>query len=130
MQEEIIATIEMKKEQALFFTPTRVIVATLVGKGTSTGMKVGLGWAGRIAVSEMRKHRLEELSQVSPESILTADKKNYAIPYEETTKVELGKKLRIFAGPKKHEFKLSKGKERENYANALRPVLGDKLFVS
>jgi len=130
MQEEIIETIEVKDDKAVFFTPKRAIVATLVGKGTSTGLSFGLGLAGDIGVSKMRSKKLGELSKVSPESILTDNKHNFAIPYEETTKWELGKKLKIFTGAKKQEFKLCKSKERETYASALRPVLGDKLIVS
>jgi hypothetical protein len=130
MQEEIIETIEVKDNKAVFFTPRRAIVAKLVGKGTSTGMWLGFGWAGDIAVSKMRSKKLGELSKISPESILTDNKDNFAIPYEETTKWELGKKLKIFTGARKQEFKLEKSKERETYANTLRPVLGDKLVVS
>jgi hypothetical protein len=69
------------------------------------------------------------------ESILTADKKNFAIPYTEVSKVEmskgfLGSNVRINVGAKKHQFKLSKPKEFQNYVDVLQPLLGDKLTVS
>jgi hypothetical protein len=131
MKEEVIATIEVHNNEALFFTSSRVVVAKLIGGAASAGLFLGLGALGSsIAESKMRAKKLKELSQISPESILTENKKNYAVPYEEMTKCELGKKLNIFRGPNKHKFKLRNAKEREEYAKALRPVLGDKLVVS
>jgi hypothetical protein len=131
MKEEIIATIEVQNNQAIFCTSCRAVVAKLVGTGTSVGMTFAFGWlASGIAESKMRAKKLKELSQISPESILTDNKKNFAVPYEEITRLELGKKLKIFTGPKKLEFRLSNAKEREAYANALRPMLGERLVVS
>jgi len=85
----------------------------------------------------MAAKKKEQLSKLSPESILTADKKNFAIPYTEVTQVEMLKKrrfhaamVRIVAGAKKHQFVLDKPKELENYVNILRPVLEDKLVIS
>jgi hypothetical protein len=132
MKEEVLITIETGGNEALFFTSNRVVVARLVGTATSWGLAAALGGIfGTIAESKMRDKKLNELRKLSPESILTDNKKNFAIPYTEITEVELGKKLKITAGGwHVHKFGLLKSKERESYANTLRPVLGDKLVVS
>lgn len=131
MNEEIVEMIETADRKALYFTSNRVIVAKLGGQALS----MAFGVFGALAESRMRAKKKEQLSKLSPESVLTADKKNFAIPYSEITKVEffkkmLGRKIRIIAGAKKHEFGLSKPKELESYVNSLRPILADKLVVS
>ena len=118
VNEEILVVIETKERKTLYFTSNRVILAKYGGQG------------------------------LLPESILTAHKKNFAIPYTEIHKVELlkkeiwiglglslsylgfGRRVRITATAKKHEFRLRKGQELDYYANTLRPVLADKLVVS
>jgi len=131
VNEEILEVIETTDRKGLYFTSNRVIIAKLGGQALS----MAFGVFGALAESRMRAKKKEQLSKLSPESILTADKKNFAIPYTEVTKVELfkkmlGRKVRITVGAKKHEFSLSKPKEFENYVNVLQPLLGDKLTVS
>ena len=75
----------------------------------------------------------ERVQKLSPESILTANKNNFAIPYTEITQIEMLKrrrfylrwrsKLRITAGAAEHEFWLG----AEEYGWVLPPVLADKL---
>lgn len=132
MNEEILVVIDCTVT-ALYFTSNRVIVAKLAGSALSTFF--GLG--GMLAEQRMAAKKKEQISKLSPESILTADKKNFAIPYTEVTQVELLKKrrfrvpmVRVVAGAKKHQFVLGKPKELENYANILRPILEEKLVVS
>lgn len=131
MNEEILVVIDTNERKALYFTSNRVIVAKVGGQALS----MAFGIAGALAESRMQAKKKEQLSKLTPESILTADKKNFAIPYTEITKVELfkkmfGRKIRIIVGGKKHEFSLGKPKELESYVNTLRPVLADKLVVS
>lgn len=131
MNEEILVVIDTTEKKALYFTSNRVIVAKLAGSALSWAFGMG----GAIAEARMAAKKKEQLSKLSPESILTADKKNFAIPYTEVTQVELlkkrfGRKIRIVAGTAKHEFWLGKPKELENYVNTLRPVLEDKLVIS
>lgn len=131
MNEEILVVIDTTEKKALYFTSNRVIVAKLAGSALSWAFGMG----GAFAEQRMAAKKKEQLSKLSPESILTADKKNFAIPYTEVTQVELlkkrfGRKIRIVAGTAKHEFWLGKPKELENYVNTLRPVLEDKLVIS
>lgn len=132
MNEEILEVIETKDRKALYFTSNRVIVAKLGGMG----LTLAFGVLGALAESRMRAKKEEQLSKLSPQSILTADKKNFEIPYTEVSKVEmskgfLGSKIRIITvGAKKHQFKLSKPKEFQSYVNVLQPILSDKLSVS
>ena len=131
MNEEILEVIETTDRKGLHFTSNRVIVAKLGGQALS----MAFGVFGALAESRMRAKKKEQLKKLSPESILTADKKNFAIPYTEVTKVEmskgfLGGKVKITVGAKKHQFKLSKPKEFQSYVNVLQPILSDKLSVS
>lgn len=98
----------------------------------------GLFGVGGVAVEAYRqKKKKEELEQLSPESILTADKKNFAIPYSEITRVEMkkpgrfsGAKINFVTDKKTHKFVLRQKKELfDNSTNLVRSVLSDKLSI-
>jgi hypothetical protein len=98
----------------LYFTSNRVIVAML-GKEDSLiwwglGGLIG-GFIGGAVAAEKVKRRFEEYKNLSSESILKADIKNFAIPYAEVTKIETKKyryglpTINIFTPSKKYEFR-------------------------
>jgi len=131
VNEEILEAIETKDRKVLYITSNRLIIAKLGGQALS----MAFGVFGALAESRMRAKKKEQLSKLSPESVLTANKKNFAIPYTDVTKVEmskgfLGQKITITVGAKKHKFAPSKRKEFDDYVNVLQPLLGDKLTVS
>ena len=141
MSEEVLGVIGVMRPafartiyETLFFTPDRVIVArTSGGLGTLFG---GIG-AGIEAYRGAKK--AEEMRKLSLESVLTADKHNYAISNSEITKVELRKKwtgIKINIETKDKTGKWTctgipekKKVKLEDYENILRPVFGDKLSV-
>jgi len=138
VNEESLVTIVPVPAKALCFTSNRLIVANvnitewirllwvfaMVG-GIIIILVANLTWAWKT----------KQLSKLSVESILTADKKNLAIPYTKVRKVELfkegrGRIIRIISDTGIQEFNLIKPKEFEDYVNVLRPVLADKMAVS
>ena len=136
VNEEILAVISTNEGKALFFTSNRVIIAKLASLGSILGMRLAFGLVGEFLQRHKEAKKEEQLSEFSPESILKADKKNLEIPYTEITQVELfkkwlvGKLLRITVGKTKRVFIVDKPKKLQDCANALRPILGDKMIVS
>jgi len=118
----------------LYFTPKRVIVAKTAGVPwiwVLVSLFIGALIRGRRA-----KKRFKELSELSSESILTADKKNFGILYLDITRVEMKKgtfrsKIEIIlTSREKHKFYILKEKEFEDYVNLIRSVLPNKTYVS
>ncbi|MCW4052686.1 MAG: hypothetical protein NWE78_05725 [Candidatus Bathyarchaeota archaeon] len=130
--------------ETLFITPDRVIVArTSAGKGGFLFGGLGAGIETAYTMSKAEK-KTKELLEISPDSILTADKNNYAIPSSEITRIDLWKKLggiriRIETSDKRTpkwvgmgthpKTSPKKGFKIGDYENILRPVFGEKLFV-
>jgi hypothetical protein len=84
----MLGTIDLPSDhKTLYFTPNRVIVAKTGGKA---GYLFGGIGAGITAYREQKKR--EELRKLSPESVLRADKHNFAIPYSDILRVEMKKK--------------------------------------
>lgn len=74
------------------------------------------------------------MKKLSVESILTADKKNFDIPYIEVNKVEMKKPgmlsggiIKIFTNTKKYQFVLQNKKSYENYLNLMTSLFNVKL---
>lgn len=136
MSEEILEVIETKQPKVLYFTSSKVIVANIGGGARGVGLGMVFGALGGLAEGRIEAKKKEQLSKLSAESILTADKKNFGISYMDITQVELRKKLmgrreiRLATSAAKYDFDLKKPKELENYVNTLRPILGDKLVIS
>ena len=138
MHEEILEFIETADREALCITLDKIIVVKLGGLlGDWSDMEAGsfLGIIGSKIESNRRADKKEKLGKLSPESILTADTENYAIPCSEIIKAEiskgfLGPKIKITAGINKHQFKLKNNNEYDKCMHALKPVLGDRLTVS
>lgn len=125
----IIDTVGPEATKALCFTTNRMIVAEV---GECFGAYSGEFPLAALLHNLWRGRRMRQLRNLSPEGILTANKKNFAVSYAEIVKVELfvvrrDRMIRITASAATHEFLLDKPKEVQNYANALRPVLADKL---
>jgi len=117
----------------LFFTDRRLIVAPLPGSGLGTSPSIvanvldGLAQkAGDVKIKQLREKGIEEL---------LVDKKNRAIPYEETTSIEV--KCNILGGgwitinkvAGSEKFTVGIKKRIGDFERLLRPVLGDKLIV-
>ncbi|MEE9198597.1 MAG: hypothetical protein V3U26_02245 [Dehalococcoidia bacterium] len=138
VNEETLVTVVPAQARVLFFTSNRLIVANVEVTAWINVLYVFAMIGGLIiglVRARTRAKKTEKLSKLSPESILTADKKNFGISYAEISNVKLfkrgrGRKIRVTAGAAKHEFWLSQPKEFENYVNVLRPVLAEKLAVS
>lgn len=84
--------------------------------------------------------RVQRLKQLSIESILRSDKKNYEIPYAAIIRVNMKKLSRFWSWPyhtdinvdtqrKTHKFRLSSG-NYEGAAHLIRSVLRDKVYVA
>ena len=143
MSEEVLVAIPTGKLEALFFTSNRVIIARTESAGSRFTRSLpfaffgalGMAIAARIQQSQQAK-KTKELSKLTPESILSADKKNFAIPYEEIMKVEFfkkiwGPKVRISAGAGKYEYYAAKSSKNQlEMVNTLRTVLGNKVIAS
>lgn len=147
--EKVLGGIEVVKDYryGLYFTPNRAIVAKTGGVRwywlllviILGGIILGLILALIIAaiIGRRSKKKFKELSELSSESILTADKKNFGILYPDITRVEMKKRtfLRskieiILTSGEKHEFYILKKKEFEDYVNLIRSVLPNKTYVS
>jgi len=148
MSEKVFGIIKVNRgntRETLFLTPDRVIVAR-----TSGGFGGMFGGIGAVISEYKGKKKEKEYLELSPESVLTADKKNFAIPKSEITKVELkkrrfGKELNIATSKKKYEWSdkiyeehkwnvaglipEKKDAKLEDYEDILRPIFGEKLSV-
>ncbi len=138
VHEEILEVIETVGGKVLYITPNSIIVARLRSVsfiGYFTVLYWLFGMLTSIFEKEMTDERKEKLGKLSPERILTADKKNFAIPYSDVIRLEmskgfLGSKVKIMIGVNKHQFKLRNTNEYYKCMSALKPVLEDKLTVS
>jgi len=141
MSEEVLGIIQVLKtgfrsaNQILFVTPDRVIVARK--SGASGGL---FGVIGIAIQASKGKKREKEYLELSPEDVLKADKKNFALPNSEIREVELKcgggnlVELKIITSEKKHKwlvlpFEVKKEQRTEDCENILRPVFGDRLSV-
>ena len=134
MHDEILDIIETKDRKALCITPDKVIIAELGNAGGGPSLVAVFGLLGEVVDSERRGSKKEQIGKLSPEGILTADEKNFAIPYTEIIRVEmskgfLGSKVKLIVGVREHKFKLKNTDEYYKCKFALKPVLGDKLVV-
>ena len=131
--------------ETLLITPDRMVVArTSGGKGGAIGGLLGgaIGGAvGGVLQARDAKKKTEQYSQISLESILKADKNNYAIPNAEIQKIEIKSRNRFhitttkeqhkwYLSPKEMGWTTSSIKEDiKNLENILRPIFGDRLSV-
>jgi hypothetical protein len=113
----------------LFFTDRRLIVAPVPGGGTSPNVLAGLAQkAGDAKTRQLREKKIEEL---------LLDKKNYAIPYGEMTRIEVTKtrlgggfiNISWVGGTEKFIGGAEIKKSIDDFERLLKPVLGDRLTV-
>ena len=132
MNEETVIIIETTETKTLCFTTDRMIVAEVGAPGDAATASFA---PFAVLLAELMRHRkMRRLRKLSPENILTADRKNFVVSYAEISKVELfrsrpGLKVRITASASTYEFLLAKPKKFQSYVNDLRFVLAGKLAV-
>ena len=133
----VVGTGFVPAHEELFFIPDRVIVAR-TGGGRSYAL-------GLFAVGLQVDAKHKELRTLPTESVLKADKNNYAILNSEIKKIEINKKhgilsLQIETKDKKRKWyalgviekeeetskEVSKG-QLSDYAKILKPIFGGKL---
>ena len=91
------------REEQLFFTSDRVIVARLKGGFPAAWMFGAIGAAIEVGMARKAERKAEEHAKISPESVLKADRHNYAIPNSEIIEVKLENGgLHIITSKKKH----------------------------
>jgi len=155
MREEVVGKIKihyMDKESILFLTKERIIVARITDKldsviGIPAFGAIG-GLIGGLISSRRGKKKREKLEQISPESILGADKKNFAIQYSDIVKVEMIKNpgrlnlpsIRVkmtepirdgMLRADKYTYRFGIfGTDFDEAVNSVSSVLSDKIFIS
>jgi len=82
------------------------------------------------------KLRFKKLSELPPESVLTANKKNFEIPNHDITRVEVKKgrigfphRIKILTNSERHEFSIIGKKQLERHVRFIHSVLPDKVYV-
>lgn len=132
------------KRQTLIFTEHRIIVAKR-GGGLAGTLGIFGGAITAVAGAAYDSHRAskkgEELGKLSVESILKADKKNFAIDNSELVKIELKKyAMKVETQKKKYKFIAEgipgikpksrwKGLPVEEYVNVLKQCIPPEKLV-
>lgn len=118
----------------LYFTETRIVAAKT---GSVTGWAVMFGALGQGIAMYLSKKRSAQLRELTIESILGSDKKNFVVAYEEITRVELKKpkalsvgKLTINSGEKVRKFLLMEKKQFDSDMDVVTKCLPDKLEIT
>ena len=127
--------------ETLLVTSDRLIVARTKGSFMTGGVVGALHYMDS---AKEAKEKGEALTEASPESILNADKDNYAIPKAEIQKIEIRSRIgatlfhttttkethKWFLSAKEMGWtKSSIHEDIKNLENILRPIFGDKLSV-
>ncbi len=139
MSEKILGIIEavdysrmIKKGSHLALTTDRLIVAR--------GSAVELFDLPVIAGRKRKKEREKVFAELTPDGILSVDKKNLAIPWSEVTKVEVVKigadpvggidvGFTVFTADKKYQFGQVKGRMIGKFWHILNLTIPDKVTV-
>ena len=100
---------------SLFFTTNRVIVAKILGSGTNVGSYFAGGVIGGALAAKHSQNKTAEFKALSPEIILSKDKKNYAVPYSEIIQIKM-KKPGTFSGGHV-EIKATNGEQKFKLTN-------------
>lgn len=151
MKEEILGIIDAKGVR-LAPTTDRLIVArgsvleridlSSVAAGVTAGAGLIIGGAiaaigAAVRGRKEKKEKEKALADFTPESILSMDKKNFAIPWSEVTRVEVSKeswgtegmRFKFFTAGKKHEFAEIKGRMLGKCWRILTMTIPDKVTV-
>lgn len=150
--EQLIGTIEGCAQgfpvtiYSLLLTNRRIVAAKVgrfnanmaVGGVAGGGLVGGLIGAGLDAtVNRGRKKKTEEMTQMTPEMILSQDKKNFQIDYASIQSVELSMPgllqtatIKVITQGKEYKFQIQTNKENFNPSVALiQQVLPGRVFV-
>ena len=150
--EQVIGTIEGCAQgfpvtiYSLLLTNRRIVAAKVgrfnanmaVGGVAGGGLVGGLIGAGLDAsVNRGRKKKTEEMAEMTPEMILSQDKKNFQIDYASIQSVELSTpgllqtaNIKILTPGKEHKFQIQTNKEAFSPSVALfQRVLPGRVFV-
>jgi len=134
--QKIVGFIVTGHSEDLFFTRDRVLV---VKKG-SIAKFLGWGFMGSMADALYKGYKAGRLSELSPDKVLTANKRNFAISYDEISKIEIRKwafpfgawKITIETNTDKHAFDwaLGAGRDVKKHTGFLVPLLSNKLSIN
>lgn len=137
MAEEKLGMIRTKLgtvDYDLFFTEKRIVAAKT---GSTAGWGALIGVLGQLIAMHYSKKKSEQLSKLSIESIMTADKKNFEINYTDIVNAEVKKpgtfsigKLIINTGVKKHKFLLNEKKLFNEHNEIFQKCLSSKIQAS
>lgn len=133
-------------------TIVKVIFNTFAGRAVFLTIGLMLIISPRILITKKMRKKFENLSRLTPNDILMADKKNFEIPYPKIARIEIKKawgrgafgtsKIRILTNEKKHEFWFVRvvgflgyegSYERlklKEYEDFIRSILPNKTYVS
>jgi hypothetical protein len=115
----------------LFFTSTS-IVAAKTGSISMWGLL--LGGIGQAIAMHFSNKKSQQIRDLTIESLITSDKKNFIVIYENISRVELKKpgglsagKLIIDADLQKYKFLLLEKKQFKNNKEIIEKTLGEKV---
>jgi len=115
----------------LFFTNERVIAAKT---GGMMGWALALGAIGQAIAAHLSKKKSEQLRDLSLESVVTSDSKNFCISHDDVLRAELKKpkalsvgKLTINTGSKAYKFLLMDKKLFDLDETVIKQCFGDKV---
>lgn len=118
----------------LFFTEKRIVAAKT---GSTAGWAALIGVIGQIIAMHYSKKKSQQLSQLTIESIMTSDKKNFDIPYEIIDSAEVKKpgalsvgKLILNSNGKKRKFLLTEKKLFDSHQEIFEKCINDKIQAS
>jgi len=116
---------------ALFFTPAKIVAAKT---GSSLMWASMFGALGQSISSHLAKKKATKLSDLTLDSIVSSNKKNFCINCEDVVRAEVKKpnffmtgKFIVDTGKKKFKFLLMDKKDFDLAKNVISKSLGDKV---
>jgi len=117
----------------MYITTNRIIIAKI---GSNLGWTLAFGVVGTYAAQRSADKKSAQLSQLTPESILKADKHNYEILNNEITQIEIKKpgaittgKISIKTTYKTHKFVFKTKEEYNNNIDLFTRLFGSRLIT-
>lgn len=132
--EEIFSVIKCMKGSTtlnIYFTKNRIIVAQI---GSNLGWTLAFGAVGGLIAQSSIDKKADKMSQLTPESILNSNKKNFEIRNNDITEIGIKKPGRLSAGKitiltndKKYKYIFKDKNEFSNNIDLIDKVYGTKI---